>query len=89
MPKNPETLAINLKEAKLALKGVSELDYTDDGADFCSKLEKFIDEQKGKHTSGLFKGFIVDKERARIVFPDGQCMTKEALLTALKALEAP
>lgn len=43
MRKKP-TLKINLEEAKLTLKGVGELPYSDEGTDFCKKLERFIDE---------------------------------------------
>jgi len=42
--KKAEFLKISKAEAKLALKGVGELPYSDDGIDFCKKLEVFLDE---------------------------------------------
>ena len=37
-----KTLEITRAEARLALKGVGELLYSDEGTDFCKKLEAFL-----------------------------------------------
>lgn len=44
MVKKAQTLSISKAEAKLALKGVGDLPYSDAGADFCKKLEVFLGE---------------------------------------------
>lgn len=44
MVKKAESLPITKAEAKLALKGVGKLPYSDEGTAFCKKLEMFIDE---------------------------------------------
>jgi len=41
-----KALPLNLAEAKLALKGVADLPWSDAGSDLCSKLEAFISCQK-------------------------------------------
>ena len=42
--KKAKTLKITMKEAKLALKGVGELPYSEEGCELCDKLERFINE---------------------------------------------
>lgn len=44
-------IQLNLKEAKLALKGVADLPWSDAGSDLCSKLEKFIESCKKKKSN--------------------------------------
>ena len=43
MVKKAKTLTLNKEEAKLALKGVGELPYSDEGTVLCDKLERFLE----------------------------------------------
>lgn len=38
-----KTIRLTVKEARLALEGVSELPWSDEGAALCGKLEKFLE----------------------------------------------
>ena len=42
--KQEKQISLSRAEAKLALEGVGELPYSDEGADLCHKLAGFLDE---------------------------------------------